>query len=92
MNRMTVIGLRGAKSKAVVPSETDEAVEMMEVGLGCATMQGLELDNWLQSKNPSSRILEMLPSTRYPVDLHGRVVKRMSMLSQLSGGRYCDVC
>lgn len=74
------------KSRRGEENKLDEDMELVTVGLGCATFQGLDLDNWLNSKTPLSRILEVLPSTRFPLELGGGVVKRMSMLSQLSGG------
>ena len=89
-NRMSMLGgLHNKDNSGVADSSIGHVSEdMMEMGIGCATMQGLELDNWLQNKVPSSQILEMFPSTRYPSDQSGHVVKRMSMLSQLSGGLF----
>ena len=59
---------------------------MMKIGLGAASMQGLTLDNWLQSKIPLVQELEMNPSGRFPRDTSGMVHARVSMLTQLSVG------
>ena len=64
----------------------DDEVDTMKIGLGSASMQGLTLDNWLQSKTPVVQELDMNPSGRYPRDFSGTVHARMSMLSQLTAG------
>ena len=64
----------------------DGEEDMMKIGLGSASMQGVTLDNWLQSKTPSVQELDMNPSGRYPRDFSGTVHARVSMLSQLTIG------
>lgn len=86
--RMSMVNRMSLIASSVLGDEKALAASdgPMLVSLGCASLVGNALDQWVNSRTPQVKVLEMMPSNRFPQGMDGAITKKISALSMMSQG------